>query len=82
MGWSEWSQRDVKAALSNVMSGKQPSPDHIKGEILKWMKEDSLCLGEFTHCQNHVVTNITVLESWKMSWTAIFPKTKKYNKKS
>lgn len=63
--------------MNRIKSGKQPGPDWIKGEIIKWLKDEPICLEELTRCLNLVVKNNKVPENWKVSKTVMIPKTQK-----
>lgn len=66
MGWDGWKEEDVKNALSKIKSRKQPGPDKIKGEILKWFKDNPTCLQTLTMCLNNVINKCEVPDDWKI----------------
>ena len=66
MGWDGWKEEEVKNALSKIKSRKQPGPDKIKGEILKWFKENPICIQTLTQSLNTVITKNEVPSDWKI----------------
>ena len=77
MIWEEWRQEEVKTALTKIKKGKQPGPDKIKGDIIKWLAEDSVCIETLTHCLNKVIKDNKIPESWRSSKTVMIPKNNK-----
>ena len=47
MKWVQWNEVDVSSAVKRIKNGKQPGPDLIKGEIIKWLIESKICLNYF-----------------------------------
>ena len=79
MEWARWKEIEVVRALKNIKNGKQPGPDHIKGEIMKWMADSRECLKFLTASLNEVVVSGECPNSWKKSKTVMIPKVNKPN---
>ena len=77
MEWKNWEAEEVKAMLRKIKRGKQPGPDKIKGEFLKWLAEDPLCTETLTSCLNKVVQDNKIPERWRNSKTVMLQKNNK-----
>ena len=79
MKWVQWNEVDVSPAVKRIKNGKQPGPDLIKGEIIKWLIESKICLKFLTSAMNGVVISGAFPSGWRNSKTVMLPQEKKPN---
>ena len=65
MVWNAWNEEEVESASGKIKSIKQPGPDKIKGGILKWLHENSICFKTLTQCLNNVIIDNEIPNDWK-----------------
>ena len=63
----KWSPEEVNSATGKIKNGKQPGPDLIKGEIIKWLRDSHLCIDMLTQVLNNVVQSGEISEKWKIT---------------
>ena len=77
MRWRPLTERKVAESLRRIKRGKQPGPDKIRGEILRWLGESEICLATLTTALNTVMERGMCPESWRESRTVMIPKESK-----